>query len=155
MVTFIGEFDCKLDPKGRLSLPAGLHKQFDVAYKDRFVINRSIFQKCLILYPLNTWESIVADLSKLNRFLKDNDTFIRQFTNGAISVEADNVNRLLLPKRLTDYASIEKEVILSANLNKIEIWSADLFNKVMDEFDQEAFESLAEKVMSKIETNKS
>jgi MraZ protein len=155
MVTFIGEFDCKLDPKGRLSLPAGLYKQFDAAYKDRFVINRSIFQKCLILYPLNTWESIVADLSKLNRFIKDNDTFIRQFTNGAISVDADNANRLLLPKRLTDYASIEKEVILSANLNKIEIWSADLFNKVMDEFDQESFESLAEKVMSKIENNKS
>jgi MraZ protein len=70
-------------------------------------------------------------------------------------VEADSANRLLLPKRLTDYASIEKEVILSANLNKIEIWSADLFNKVMDEFNQESFESLAEKVMSKIETNKS
>jgi len=152
--TFIGEFDCKLDAKGRLSLPAGLYKQLPEAQKEKFVVNRGIFQKCLILYPLAAWEIIMADLSKLNRFSKENDTFIRQFSNGALEVELDNANRLLIPKRLTDYASIEKDVVLSSSLNKIEIWSEKSYRATMDNFDQTAFEMLAEKVMSKIEDNK-
>lgn len=153
VISFIGEFDCKLDPKGRLSLPSGLYKQFDPNYKERFVINRSIFQKCLIMYPLNAWEAVSKELSQLNRYIKENDTFIRQFTNGAIMVEVDNANRILIPKRMLEYASIEKDIVLSANLNKIEIWNSKTYQQVMNDFDQTAFENLAEKVMSKINTS--
>ena len=152
--TFIGEFECKLDAKGRLSLPAGLYKQLPATQKEKFVVNRGIFQKCLILYPVAAWEIIMADLSKLNRFSKENDTFIRQFTNGALEVEVDNVNRILIPKRLTDYAAIEKDVVLTSSLNKIEIWSEKSYRATMDNFDQDAFEVLAEKIMSKVEDSK-
>jgi MraZ protein len=100
------------------------------------------------------WEIIMNDLSKLNRFSKENDTFIRQFTNGALEVEVDNVNRILIPKRLTDYAAIEKEVVLTASLNKIEIWSEKSYRATMDNFDQSVFESLAEKIMSRVDESK-
>ena len=151
--SFIGEFDCKLDAKGRLTIPSGLFKQLPATQKEKFVVNRGVFQKCLILYPMAAWEAIMNDLAKLNRFSKENDTFIRQFTNGAIEIEVDNVNRILLPKRLTEYAGIEKDVVLSSSLNKIEIWSDKNFKAEMDNFDQKAFEVLAEKVMSKIDEN--
>jgi MraZ protein len=151
--SFIGEFDCKLDAKGRLTIPSGLFKQVPAAQKERFVVNRGIFQKCLILYPIAAWDTIMNDLSKLNRFSKENDTFIRQFTNGAIEVEVDNVNRILLPKRLTEFAGIEKDVVLSSSLNKIEIWSDKNFKTEMDNFNQQTFEALAEKVMSKKDEN--
>jgi MraZ protein len=133
-----------------LTIPSGLFKQLPATQKEKFVVNRGIFQKCLILYPMTAWDTIMNDLSKLNRFSKENDTFIRQFTNGAIEVEVDNVNRILLPKRLTDYASIDKNVVLSSSLNKIEIWSEKNFKSIMDNFDQQNFETLAEKVMNKI-----
>ena len=149
--SFIGEFECKLDAKGRLTIPSGLYKQLPATQKEKFVVNRGIFQKCLILYPMAAWDAIISDLSKLNRFSKENDTFIRQFTNGAHELEVDNVNRILIPKRLAEYAGLEKDVVLSSSINKIEIWSEKNFKAEMDNFDQQSFEVLAEKVMSKID----
>jgi MraZ protein len=147
MTNYIGEFDCKLDAKGRMMLPTGLLKQFPDNLKERFVVNRSVFQKCLVLNPMDAWEELVKDLSKLNRFTKENDDFIRQYNNGAVQVELDSANRILIPKRLLDYAKIEKDVVLTANLNKIEIWSAAVYDQVMNSYDPDSFAALAEKVM--------
>ena len=44
MSQFLGEFECKVDPKGRIMLPAGLKKQLSPAAEGRFVINR-VFEK--------------------------------------------------------------------------------------------------------------
>lgn len=147
MTNYIGEFDCTVDAKGRMMLPSGLMKQFPAALKEKFVINRSVFQKCLVLNPMDAWDEIMKDLSKLNRFVKKNDDFIRQYNNGAVQVEVDASNRILIPKRLLDYAKIEKEVVLTANLNKIEIWSAAVYDQVMNSYDPDSFASLAEDVM--------
>ncbi len=149
MTNYIGEFDCKVDSKGRMMVPSGLVKQFAPNLRERFVINRSVFQKCLVLYPMDAWEEIIKDLSKLNKFIKENDDFIRQYNNGATQVEMDSTNRLLLPKRLMDFAGIEKDVVLTANLNKIEIWSAQKYNEVINSYDPDSFGSLAERVMGK------
>jgi MraZ protein len=148
--TFIGEFECRLDIKGRLSIPSGLYKQFAAAEKEKFVIHRSIFQKCLNLYPMSAWETIMTDIKKLNRFIKENDMFVRHFQNGATEVEVDSANRILIPKRLSEYAGLEKDIVLTSSFDKIEIWSDTNYRSVMDAFDQSSFEALAEKVMSKI-----
>ena len=147
MTNYIGEFDCTVDAKGRMMLPAGLMKQFSPALKEKFVINRSVFQKCLVLNPMDAWDEIMKDLSKLNRFVKKNDDFIRQYNNGAVQVEVDASNRILIPKRLLDYAKIEKDVVLTANLNKIDIWSAAVYDQVMNSYDPDGFATLAEEVM--------
>lgn len=146
---FLGEFECTLDDKGRILMPSALLKQFHSSLRKKFIINRSVFQKCLVLFATDGWEEIASDLLKLNRFNKENDDFIRQYTNGAIILEADASNRLLLPKRLLDYAKIDRDIILTASLNKIEMWSAKVYNDVMKKYDSEKFAALAEKVMSK------
>lgn len=128
-------------------MPAGLLKQFPAGLRERFVINRSVFQKCLVLYPMDLWEETMRDLGKLNRFNKDNDSFIRHFTNGAVQVEVDATNRILLPKRLAEYADINSDIVFSANLNKIEIWSAPSYDSVVTDHDPDDFARLAEKVM--------
>jgi MraZ protein len=150
LINLIGEYDCKVDNKGRMLFPMGLLKQLPENEKEKFIINRSVFQKCLTLYTMQSWNKIVNDLSKLNRFNKKNDDFIRQYTNGAVLVEMDSANRLLLPKRLMDYASIDKDLIVTANLDKIEIWSSEKYNQLMQSYDPDAFGTLAEEVMGNI-----
>ena len=147
MTNYIGEFQCTMDVKGRVMMPAGLYKQFPTELREKFVINRSVFQKCLILYPMDAWEEIVKDLGKLNRFRKENDDFIRQYTNGASTVELDGTNRFLLPKHLVEFAKIKKDIVLTSSLNKIEIWSDKSYKDVMKNYDPDAFALLAEKVM--------
>jgi MraZ protein len=130
MANFIGEFDCKLDAKGRLMLPSGLRKQLDPAAQERFVLNRG-FEKCLVLYPKNEWEGISSEVNKLNQYVKKNREFIRYFYRGASELELDNTGRLLLPKRLLDYAGAEKEVVLFAYSNRIEVWDKKTYEGLL------------------------
>src|SRR3954467_816358 len=106
MTGLIGEYDCKVDIKGRFMFPVDLRKQLETSFEKGFVINRNLHQKCLVLYPINEWEKLNKKLSKLNRLIKTNDVFVRKFTGGATNVDADNSGRINLPKSLTDYADI-------------------------------------------------
>ncbi|RYD79629.1 MAG: division/cell wall cluster transcriptional repressor MraZ [Sphingobacteriales bacterium] len=145
MKSLIGEFDCTLDSKGRFIMPTGLRKQIPQEAGDKFVINRG-FEKCLVMYPFNEWEKISEEINKLNPYVQQNRDFIRYFFRGAIELTLDASSRLLLPKRLLDYAGISKDVVLFAHTNKIEIWSEELYNNIMDS-EPENFADLAEKVM--------
>ena len=76
MTNFIGEFECKLDAKGRLMLPSSLRKQLSPEAEEQFVMNRG-FEKCLVLYPKNDWKYISEEVNKLNQYVKKNREFIR------------------------------------------------------------------------------
>lgn len=147
MTNLIGEFECRIDAKGRFMLPAGLKKQMPPEVQDRFVINRG-FEKCLVLYPQNVWKVISDEVNQLNLYNKKNRDFVRYFYRGATEMVLDSANRLLLPKQLTVYAGIEKEIVLSAFSNRIEIWSKGVYDKLLMN-EPEDFSSLAEEVMGK------
>lgn len=146
MFNLLGEYDCKLDPKGRLMLPVDLRKQLgDEIAKQGFVLNRDIFEKCLVLYPMAEWKKVSAQVSGLNRFVKKNAVFIRRFNNGATPVELDAAGRLLLPKPLAEYAELDKDVKLCGNGERIEIWSKVAYDAMLNE--DIDFGSLSEEVM--------
>ncbi len=151
MSNFIGEYQCKVDSKGRFMLPSGLKRQIDPAAKDQFVINRG-FEGCLVLYPLNEWEVETARFKKLNLFVAENRKFYRQFHNGATQLTLDKAGRLLLPKRLADQAGIKSEIVLFAYANRIEVWDKETYEKVMNE-DKDDFAGLAERVMGNLEND--
>ena len=145
MTNFIGEFECKLDAKGRLMLPSSLRKQLDPAAQERFVMNRG-FEKCLVLYPKNDWKYISEEVNKLNQYVKKNREFIRYFYRGATELGLDGTGRMLFPKRMLEYAGVAKEVVLFAYGNRIEVWDKDTYNGLLtDEPDE--FATLAEEVM--------
>lgn len=145
MSHFLGEFDCKLDAKGRMMIPSSLKKQLPEAEREGLVINRG-FEKHLVIYTKKEWDSITEELSKLNAYEKKSRDFIRYFTRGATELSLDSANRILLPKALTEYAGITGEVVLSCVLNKIEVWAKDAYDNQLDS-EPENFANLAEEVM--------
>ena len=145
MSNFIGEYECKVDAKGRVLLPAGLKKQISPDAQEKFVLNRG-FEKHLTLYPMNEWKVISAEVNKLNLFVKKNRTFHRMFHNGATEIELDNTSRFLIPKNLMDYAGIDKDIVLFAYSNRIEVWSKAEYDRMLND-DSVDFSSLAEEVM--------
>lgn len=146
MGQLIGEFDCKLDAKGRMALPAALKKQLPDAERLGLVINRG-FEKHLVIYPRNEWDQITAKLTKLNQYVAKNRKFIRDFTRGATELMLDSAGRVLLPKTLLEYGRIDNEVVLFCQFNKIEVWSKDAYNKLWEEDGNDDFVALAEEVM--------
>lgn len=149
MDAIIGTYECKVDAKGRLLLPAPFKKQLSASLQDGFVLKRSVFQPCLELYPMAEWNLMMQKINKLNRFVKKNNDFIRRFTAGVKTVEIDNLGRLLVSKDLMSFASISKDVVLSSAVNIIEIWDKDLYEKAIDDTVVD-FADLAEEVMGNI-----
>ncbi len=148
MIGFLGEYEATIDTKGRFLLPAGFKKQLPVEASAQFVINRG-FEKCLTLYPLQSWQPIFSEISLLNDFDPKVREFRRYFLNGATEVELDSAGRLLLPKNLVAHASLEKDIVLVSAVNKIEIWDKTKYNEFFESFTPEAFSKLANEVMNK------
>lgn len=151
MTSLIGEFDCKVDAKGRFMFPVNLRKQLEEVFEKGFVINRNLHQKCLVLYPMSEWNKLNKKLSKLNRLIKANDVFVRKFTGGATSAEADNTGRVLLPKALVDYADIKTDIKVLGSNNVIEIWDKKLYENFLDQ--DVDIEKLAEDVLGSLNFN--
>ncbi len=149
MNTIIGTYECKVDAKGRVLLPAPLKKQLTDSLNDGFVLKRSVFQPCLELYPMAEWDLMMQKINKLNRFVKKNNDFIRRFTAGVKMVEIDNLGRLLIPKDLVTFGNISKDLVLSSAVNIVEIWDKDLYEKSISGDDMD-FADLAEDVMGNI-----
>ena len=143
----LGEYECKIDAKGRMRMPSGLIAQLGDAEAPTFVINRG-FEKCLMVYPEEVWERITNEVNQLNLYNKKNRAFVRYFYRGAQKVTMDSADRILVSKRLLEYADVEREVILSAYNDRIEIWAADQYEALLDE-EPEDFSDLAEDVLGK------
>ncbi|MBK9283101.1 MAG: division/cell wall cluster transcriptional repressor MraZ [Sphingobacteriaceae bacterium] len=131
MSSIIGEYDCKVDAKGRFMFPVDLRKQLEALFDLGFVVNRNLHQQCLVLYPIKEWEKLNKKISKLNRLIKANDVFVRKFTGGATSVLADTTGRILLPKALIDYASVKTEIKVLGSNNVIEIWDKTIYENFL------------------------
>jgi MraZ protein len=146
MTTFIGDYNCKVDEKGRVTFPSTLKKQMSSASQGRFVVKKDIFEECLILFPIEEWErqnSIIR--SKINPYNKEHNKFLRNFYRGSAEIVLDSNNRMLIPKRLLELANINKEAILTGQDGKIEIWSKELYDSTEEGYDD--FAALAEKIM--------
>lgn len=150
MKTLIGTYECKVDAKGRLPIPAGLKKQLTDSLDEGFVIKRSVFQQCLEIHPMSSWIKIMGDLSKLNRFVKKNNDFIRIYTAGVKEVEVDSNGRLQISKDLIKFADIDKEVVLSSAVDFIEVWDKEKYESVMNNVDDVDFAEMAESIMGKL-----
>ncbi len=147
----LGEYECKIDAKGRMRMPSGLISQLGEGEKHSFVINRG-FEKCLMLYPEAVWQQISEEVNALNLYNKKNRDFVRYFYRGAQELLQDSADRILIPKRLLEYAGIEKDLILSAYNGRIEIWAKDEYDTMLDQ-EPTDFSDLADDVLGKLDNN--
>ncbi len=151
MQTLLGTYEAKIDAKGRFMFPAPFKGQMKDEISAGFVIKRSIFKRCLELFPMEAWQAESAMVMKLNMFKKKNAEFATKFMAGVKPIELDGTGRILIPKDLLKYAGITKEIVLTSVVNRIEIWDKEAYEKAVD-YDPDDFANLAEEVMGDLET---
>lgn len=131
-------------------MPAAIKKQLSPVLQEGFVLRRSVFQKCLELYPMKEWQVLMQKINKLNKFKKKNNDFIRRFTAGVKMVDVDVNGRLLIPKDLIVFADISKDIVVASAINIIEIWDKELYEQAISDAALD-FGDLAEEVMGQDE----
>jgi MraZ protein len=154
MINFIGDFSCKLDDKGRVLLPSAFIKQMVHGLQERFVIKKDIFEKCLVLYPMDEWERQNQILrNNTNPYNREHNAFLRGFFKGTAELTLDSNNRLLMPKRLLDEIGADREIVMAGQFGKIEIWAKVRYEGI--ESGDDNFAALAEKIMGKLNNDTS
>jgi len=149
---FLGEYECKLDTKGRMVLPAALKRQMPDVEREGLVINRGL-EAHLVIYTRTEWNRIMDKLNGLNQFERKSREFIRKFMRGATELTLDSAGRVLIPKTLQAYAGITTEVVLASQFDKIEVWAKERYDELWED-EGEEFAALAEEVMGNLERRK-
>ena len=98
---------------------------------------------------MGTWKEMVKEVNKLNKFVKKNVEFIRMFNYGVVPVELDASGRLLISKDMMSFAGMNKNIVMAAAGDRIEIWDKKGYEKFINSGTAN-FEKLAEDVMGGI-----
>jgi MraZ protein len=153
MIPLQGEHICRVDAKGRFLLPVALKNQLIASLNEGFVVKQSIFSKCLELYPKSNWDELIRKItSKLNRFKKEDNDFIRAYNAGLKQLEIDSTGRLLIPRDLAVFAEITGDVVVTAKMDCIEIWDKARYDEIVSAT-QTNMSDLAEKILGNINLN--
>ena len=121
---FMGEHNYTIDEKGRLIIPS----RFRELLGEEFVLTRGL-DGCLSIYPMDEWAAFEEKLRALPLTNKDARTFSRFFVAGATTCQLDKQGRILVPQTLRQFAGLEKDVVLTGNLNRIEVWSKEKWSE--------------------------
>ncbi len=149
MAGLVGEYEVKLDAKGRFMMPSDLRKQLPPANQRDFMLNKG-FEDCLTLFPIMEWDKISQKLSKLNLFKPKNRMFYRLFHQGAKKVSLDKAGRIHIPVAHMERIGLKNEAMLIAYNDRIEIWDKSKYFEMI-EGSMADFADLADEVMGKID----
>ncbi len=148
MSFFTSEFECKIDAKGRLVLPARIKVNLPDApgASSNELVLRMGFEPNLILYPMGEFKKIQSKISSLNEFLPENRALKRNFFRSIAQIEMDSAGRILIPKAFMKFASLDREAMVVGVGSSIEIWDPGVYQKHLINDPQE-YSELAQKLL--------
>ena len=145
MAFFTSEYECKLDAKGRLVLPAKIKANLPEVSGNELVVMKG-FDPSLVVYTMLEYKKIHNKFASLSDFDAAQRKLKRQFFKSVAPVELDGAGRFLIPKAWIEHAKLEKEVIVIGTGNTIEIWNPDLYDDYLIE-DSDEYSELAKKFL--------
>ena len=137
---FMGEYSHTIDTKGRLIIPSKFREELG----ETFVVTKGL-DGCLFVFSDEEWKAFEIKLKSLPLTNKNARQFARFFVAGATPCELEKQGRILLPATLREFAGLEKDVVLTGMLNRIEIWSKDKWNE-NNSLDDVAMDEIAEQM---------
>lgn len=115
-------------------LPARYRERLAEICDSQLVITIDTEQPCLLIYPLNEWESIEEKIESLPSFNPVARRIQRLLIGHATDVEVDNNGRMLLSNPLREYAQLGKKVVLIGQGKKFELWDEVVWGQRMEEW---------------------
>ncbi|MFC4872737.1 division/cell wall cluster transcriptional repressor MraZ [Negadavirga shengliensis] len=147
MAFFTGEYECKLDAKGRLVLPAKMKASLPESLGHELMLRRGL-EPCLELLTMLEVKKDYSRLASLDDTQDEVRNFRRSYFRREAPVELDNAGRLLIPRTMMRHAQLEKEAIVVGIGVKIEIWNPDLYEEFIIK-EEKIFNELNKKYLKK------
>lgn len=112
-----GKFEHSLDTAGRLIVPAKLRDKLGKCFYVAVGVKQN-----LTIFPLNTWQKLKERVEGLTT---TQAAAMDIFFAAAHECEVDKQWRFQIPAMLKEYAQIDRDVVITGNNDRAQIWSAD------------------------------
>ena len=142
---FYGEYEHSLDNKGRIIIPSKFRGVIKDNYVEKFFVTRGL-DTCLFMFTESEWTQQESKFKTMPFTKRQTRQFNRLFFSGAVDLIPDKQGRILIPKYLTDYALIKKEILIIGVSNRVEIWAKDKWNEFYNNT-KDSYEEIAENLM--------
>ncbi len=135
MQNFLGDFECTIDSKGRLMVPARFRRQIPEQEEGSYVLSMGK-DRCLNLYPLAEWDEVVV--KKLHELPPgpEKRQYIRFYSRKSRTVNLDRSGRIAIPSNFLEAIGNPKKVVVVGVLNYMEIWAPEDHAKMSKEGDE-------------------
>jgi MraZ protein len=120
---FRGTFEYRIDPKGRLPVPAPFRRALEKAGERALVV--TLHDQCLAVYAETEWSRLEHQLLSLPPFAKATQALSRRLASQAADAKLDVQGRILLPPLLRRAAHLATDVTVIGVLNRFEVWAPD------------------------------
>jgi MraZ protein len=147
MASFTGEFECKLDAKGRLVLPSKMKVLIPESLGHEMMLRKGL-EPCLELIPMAEVKKDHNKLASLDDTDDDVRFFKRSFFRRESPVDLDATGRFVISKTMLRHAQLEKEAIVIGIGTKIEIWNPDRYDEFMRK-EEKRYSDLNKKFLGK------
>ena len=117
---FLGEFEYKIDDKGRVPLPPKFRREL----REGVVLSAGP-EKCIIAYSLAEWKKLAASLTSSTVAASKLRKLNRAIFATAFSLNIDKQGRIALPIPLREYAGIEDELVIAGVNTYLELWNKE------------------------------
>jgi MraZ protein len=119
---FMGQYEHGLDGKNRIFLPSRFREK---SQGPKFIITQGL-ERCLFLFPLDSWSDLATKLTDLPITNKiEERAFKRILLSNACEADVDGQGRILIPQTLKDYANIRRQVVALGVLKHVELWAKE------------------------------
>jgi MraZ protein len=120
---FKGTYHHRLDPKGRLPIPAAFRRALSERGEAGVVVTQ--LDQCLAVYSPGEWANLEAQLAALPAFNKQVKALTRLLASRASDCEIDVQGRILIPPALREAAGLTRDAVVVGVLNRFEVWSPE------------------------------
>src|SRR5262249_51110715 len=104
-----GNLPAKIDPKGRLKIPASFRKIIDESFGSRVFVT-SLNGDCVRIYPFPVWEEIEEKLAAPPTMKPEKIKFLDLTNYWGQEAELDDQGRVLIHQHLREAAKIDGDV---------------------------------------------
>jgi len=125
-LSFRGQHDQSIDPKGRISLPVKFREVLSARCDTNLVIVKHP-DGCLMAYPFEEWAEKENELKQMPTGSTEMRRLKRFYINSAEECSMDRQGRILIPPSLKQHAALEKNIVLGGSIDHFEIWNSDRY----------------------------
>jgi MraZ protein len=132
----LGEYEYKVDNKGRLPLPPKFRQEFSAG----LVLTRGL-EPCIFVYTQDEFNKLANTLSSNQIVAKSKMRKLnRSIFGSAFDLSLDGQGRIAIPHSLRESAKIGDSAVIVGAGKWIELWNPDLWNQERKESEEQAWQ---------------